>query len=76
MCKKRMKNELYIKILILIILILMVIVTSFRTGRKFYLIMNTYFDNTTGEVKSNVAKWNFNVKIIIGNEVIYGKKNN
>ena len=31
---------------------------------------NTYFQNTKGFVDSKVARWNFNVKIKIGNEVI------
>ena len=70
MKKRNLKKELYIKILILIILILLVVITSFRTGRKFYLLTNTYFQNTKGFVDSKVARWNFNVKIKIGNEVI------
>ena len=70
MKKRNFKKELYIKILILIILILLVVITSFRTGRRFYLLTNTYFQNTKGFVDSKVARWNFNVKIKIGNEVV------
>ncbi len=68
--KKNLKKELFIKILILIILIFLVVITTFKTGRKFYLLTNTYFENTKGFVNSKLARWNFNVKITVGNEVI------
>lgn len=67
--KKTLKKELYIKLVILIILILLVIITSFNTGRKFYLLKNTYLENSKGEINSGVARWNFNARVIIGNEV-------
>ncbi|MBR3614618.1 MAG: hypothetical protein IKL55_05520 [Clostridia bacterium] len=66
--KNELKNELYIKIVILIVLILLVIITSFNTGRKFYLLKNTYLESSTGEVNSGVARWNFDAKIIMNNE--------
>ncbi len=62
------KKEFCIKILIIIFLILLIIVTSFRTGRKFYLLTSTYFDETKGKVSSNIARWKFDVKIRIGDE--------
>lgn len=65
------KKELYIKLIILIILILLVILTSFNTGRKFYVLKNTYLENNSkGEVLSGVARWYFDAKIIYKNEVI------
>ena len=67
--KYNRKKELLIKILILITLILLIIVTSFRTGQKFYLLKNTNFDDTVAEINSEVARWNFNVRIFYGNEV-------
>lgn len=64
------KRELYIKILILIILIILLILTSFNTGRKFYLFANTFFDDTKGIINSDVARWNFNARVIMEKEVI------
>ena len=65
----KLKIKLYIRILILIILVLLVVLTSFRTGRKIYLLKNTFFDSTTGNVESGVARWNFNARIIETKEV-------
>lgn len=64
------RKELYIRILVLIILLLLLIITSFNTGRKFYLLQNTYFETTGGQVDSSVARWKFKVKIKINNEEI------
>lgn len=67
--KTNLKKELYKRLIVLIILLLLVVITSFNTGRKFYLLKNTYFENSKGEIHSDVARWNFNARIIIGNEV-------
>lgn len=67
--KNDLKKELYIKLIILITLVLLIVITSFNTGRKFYLLKNTYIENSKGEINSGVARWNFNARIIIGNEV-------
>ena len=66
---KNLKNKLYVKIVILILLIILIIITSFRTGRKFFILTNMYFEDTNGIINSKVARWNFNVKVRIGNEV-------
>lgn len=63
--EKCFESEVYIKLIIFIILILLLILTSFNTGRKFYILKNTYFNNTEGKVNSSVAKWYFNAKIIM-----------
>lgn len=73
-CKKindniYLKSELYIKLLIFIILVLLVIITSFNTGRKFYILKNTYLENSKGEINSGIARWNFSARVMIGNEV-------
>lgn len=65
---KKFKIRFYIRILILIILILLVLLTSFKTGRKFYLLKNTFFDSTTGNIESGIARWNFEARIINGEE--------
>ena len=66
--KSDLSKELYIKLIILIVLIFLIIITSFNTGRKFYILKNTYFENSTGEIHSIIARWNFNVRIIMQNE--------
>ena len=66
---KNLKFQFYIRILILVILVLLVLLTSFKTGRKFYLLKNTFFDNTRGNVESTVAQWNFTARIIDKKEV-------
>lgn len=53
-----------IRISILVILILIVVITSFKSGQKFYEIKNTNFDSVSTKVDSNIAKWKFKVKII------------
>ena len=67
--KNKIKKELILKIVILVILLLIITITSFRTGRKFYLLTNMYFEDTKGIISSKVARWNFNVEVRIGNEV-------
>ena len=59
----RRKNRM-IRISILVILILIVVITSFKSGQKFYEIKNTNFDSVSTKVDSNIAKWKFKVKII------------
>lgn len=67
--KKSLNKEFTIKILILIILILLITITGFRSGEKYYLLKNTHFGDSKANVESGVAKWNFNVRVIYGNEV-------
>ena len=66
---KNLRKELYIKLLILIILLLLLIITSFNTGKKFYLLKHTYLESISGDVNSDVARWNFSARIIMENEV-------
>ena len=67
---KKLKKKLYIRILILIILIFLVIITSFKTCKKIYFVTNTFLENNKGISNSKIARWNFTVKIKLGNEVI------
>ncbi len=62
---KKYDKELIIKLLILIVLVLLILVTSFRSGEKFYVIKNTYFGESTTKVESGLARWRFEVKINI-----------
>lgn len=56
-------NKKIKRIIILIILIIIVIVTSFVSGRRFFEIKNSSFDNSYSDISSSVAKWSFKVKI-------------
>ena len=67
-----MKKYIF-KILILIVLILLVLITSFRTGTKYYLIKNT-FNTKSGLIRNGLARWNFKAKVTIKNEVIFDEK--
>ena len=67
--KTDLKKELYIKLLFFIILVLLVIITSFNTGRKFFILENTYLENCKGQINSGIARWNFCARVISGDEV-------
>ena len=56
--KKRM-----IKIIILIILIIFVIITSFKSGERFFEIKNANFDESYSTVGASVAYWYFDAEI-------------
>lgn len=66
---KKYNKELLIKILILIVLVLLILVTSFRSGEKFYVLKNTYFGETKTKVGSGLARWNFEVKIRFSDDI-------
>lgn len=68
-------KEFIIKILILAILLVLVFITSFRTGSKFYLLKHTVLEKTNQSIESNVARWNFDARIIEKNEVILDEEN-
>lgn len=57
-------KELVIKLLVLIILLLLILVTSFRSGEKFYVLKNTYFGELSTKVESGLARWKFEVKVV------------
>ena len=61
--KNKRKNEFIIKLIILLILLITIIICSFKTGQKFYILKNTYFDTTKANTNSEIAKWYFNAKI-------------
>ncbi len=71
MNKKNLNKELIIKALILIILLIMIVLTSFRSGCKFYLLKNVYLDGkTSANIESKLSRWYFNAKIIYNGRVI------
>lgn len=61
---KEMKNKRIKRIIILILIILLIVLTSFRTGQRFYEIKNTNLNSVNAKGNSDIAKWNFKVKII------------
>lgn len=61
--KNKEKNINITKIIILIMLLIILVITSFKTGEKFYLLKHTYFDTTEAETNSEIARWYFNANI-------------
>ena len=61
------KNEfIKLKTLYLIVLIILLIFTfifSFKTGERLYYLVNTDLDKEDSDLKTDVATWNFEVRI-------------
>ena len=60
---KNYKKELIVKLLILVFLVLLIFTTSFRSGKIFYILKNTYFGESQTKIKSGLAKWRFEARI-------------
>ena len=65
---KSIYYQLSFRILIVIIFLIMII-TTFNIGKKFYYIKNTLQNSEKIYYKTEIAKWNFNVKISVEEEV-------
>lgn len=61
--KNRKDVKTFIKLVILIILFLTIIISSFKTGERIFVLRNTNFDTSEVETKSEIAKWYFNAVI-------------
>lgn len=61
--KNRKDVKTFIKLVILIILFLIIIISSFKTGERIFILRNTNFDTSEVETKSKIAKWYFNAVI-------------
>ncbi len=66
---KSIYYQLSFRILIVIIFLIMIIITTFNIGKKFYYIKNTLQNSEKIYYKTEIAKWNFNVKISVEEEV-------
>lgn len=68
---KRIKREIFIKLLISIIFIILSIITSFNIGKKFYELKNTIINNNQKvNIKAIVLDWKLKFNFIVENEVI------
>lgn len=61
--KNKKDIKTFIKLVILIILFLIIIISSFKTGERIFILRNTNFDAQEVETKSEIAKWYFNAVI-------------
>lgn len=57
-------NKTIIKIIIIIILLIICIITSFRTGQKYYDLKNSQFTSSNSEIDTDIAKWKFRVTVV------------
>lgn len=53
-----------LKIVLIILLLIICIITSFRTGQKYYDLKNTQFKESNSEINTDIAKWSFRVTIV------------
>jgi flagellar basal body-associated protein FliL len=63
--KKENKLLLYLKIILIILLLIICVVTSFRTGQKYFLLRNTQFEDSNSNIETDIAKWNFEARIVL-----------
>ena len=61
--KEKIRFRDYVKIIIVIILLILCLITSFRSGQKFYELKYSGFDSSDNYVQSGVAKFYFNVRV-------------
>ena len=61
--KNKKKDNIIVKLIILIIFLIILVICSFKTGQKFYVLKHTYFDTTVSETNSEIARWYFNAII-------------
>ena len=61
--KENQKQYRIIKLIILIVLIMIMIITSFKSGERFFEIKNANFDDSYSKVNSSVAYWYFDAEI-------------
>lgn len=61
--ERRDKRNLMIKVMFFLILWIILGITSFKTGQKFYILKNTYFNTTQSKTNSSIARWYFDARI-------------
>lgn len=66
-------KKLLIRVIILIILLLLIFITSFRAGSKLYTVEESVRSMLQVKASTKKARWNFNARIIVRNEVFYGE---
>ena len=63
--KEEYKLRDYILLIIVIILLILCIITSFRTGQRYYEISHAGFEDSKSNVNSDVAKFYFDAHLIL-----------
>ena len=62
--------------IIVAILVIMIVITSFRSGEKFFILQNTNLDSGNNSLETNIKRWEFNVRVMSdGKEVELIEKN-
>lgn len=60
---KKYKNLKIIYLIVLIILLIFTFIISFKTGESMYYLINTNPENKNTNTISDIATWNFEVRI-------------
>ncbi len=66
-------------LIIVIILLILCIITSFRTGQRFFEIGHSDFGNSQSNISSDIAKFCFDARIVIKNDkerIMIDERNN
>jgi hypothetical protein len=59
----------FVLIIIVIILLILCILTSFRTGQKYFELSHAGFGNSQSNVNSDVAKFYFDARLIVNDNL-------
>ncbi len=62
--KEKRSNMNIIELIIIIILLIICIITSFKTGQKYYDLKNTQFKDANSEINTDIANWCFRATIV------------
>lgn len=62
--KSKISIKEYVKLIIAIILLILCIITSFKTGQKYYELVNSGFNDSTAHIQSDMAKFKFSARIV------------
>ena len=71
--KEEIKIRELILLIIVIILLILCIITSFRTGQKFFEMRHSDFGDTQSIINSDIAKFHFDARIVLSKN---GERNN
>lgn len=61
---KKKKGINILELSMIIILLIICIITSFKSGQKYYDLKNTQFKDTNSKINADIANWSFRVTIV------------
>lgn len=61
---KKKKSINILELSVIIILLIICIITSFKSGQKYYDLKNTQFKDTNSKINADIANWRFRVTIV------------